>query len=259
MYFKKTLLILLLANVALAISCRDRDKDKIDEGNGFFLRKAEIDCKREQECFPDLFQNNWDGSYDTCYERTFDPDEAEYLVRSMKCSYDSEAGKGCLESLRNLTCDATEAELTAAQQACDAAWTCPLFECASGDEEIYLVWQCDGTEDCRDGSDEANCTTFYCDYGDNIPYSAVCDGTVDCEDGTDEEGCDDDDGFRCDDGAIIPPQLVCDFFQTCPDNSDEENCEEYTCDEGATVVPAAALCDGVLDCNDGLDESNCSN
>ena len=92
MYFKKTLLIFLLANVALAISCRDRDKDEIDEGNGFFLRKAEIDCKREQECFPDLFQNNWDGSYDTCFERTYDPDEATYLVNSMYCKYDSDAG-----------------------------------------------------------------------------------------------------------------------------------------------------------------------
>ena len=88
-----------LANVALAISCRDRDKEKIREGNGFFIDKAEIDCKREQECFPDLFQNNWDGSYDTCYERTYDPDEAEYLVESMKCSYDSEAGKECVSKV----------------------------------------------------------------------------------------------------------------------------------------------------------------
>ncbi len=256
MNFKKILLILLLANLALAMSCRDEENEMIKLGTGFFRDKAEIDCKREQECFPELFQNNWDGSYDTCFERTYDPDEATYLVNSMYCKYDSDAGVRCRTSLSNLTCDATEAELAAAQQVCDEVWTCPVFECASGDEEISGVWECDGVADCRDGSDEANCYEIFCDDGDTkIPPGAVCDGVEDCRDGTDEQGCDD---FRCNDGATIPPEYVCDFFQTCPDNSDEENCEEYTCDEGATVVPAAALCDGVLDCNDGLDEGNCN-
>lgn len=133
MYFKKLLLILLLANVALAMSCRDEENERINYGTGFFRDKAEIDCKREQECFPALFQNNWDGSYDTCFERTYDPDEATYLVNSMCCRYDSSAGAQCLESLENLTCD-------------------------EGTTVVPAAALCDGVVDCNDGIDESNCS-----------------------------------------------------------------------------------------------------
>ena len=56
MYFKQLLLILLLANVALAISCRDRDKDKIDEGNGFFKIRRRLTVNASRNAFPTSFK-----------------------------------------------------------------------------------------------------------------------------------------------------------------------------------------------------------
>lgn len=56
-----------------------------------------------------------------------------------------------------------------------------------------LLWQCDETKDCEDGSDEHFCVTktcgsgkFECKSGMCIPGQWECDGDIDCVDGTDE-------------------------------------------------------------------------
>lgn len=69
------------------------------------------------------------------------------------------------------------------------------FTCARG-VCIRQAWRCDGDNDCRDWSDEANCTvghhtceahSFQCHTGHCIPQRWMCDGDDDCQDGSDED------------------------------------------------------------------------
>ncbi|XP_078282958.1 sortilin-related receptor isoform X2 [Rhinoraja longicauda] len=73
------------------------------------------------------------------------------------------------------------------------------FSCAQGRSCIPNWKQCDGHQDCRDGSDELHCPTH--------PPLRCSNGTV------------------CDDGEKCVSQLEwCDGFLDCSDNSDEKNC-----------------------------------
>ncbi|XP_055516540.1 sortilin-related receptor isoform X2 [Leucoraja erinacea] len=73
------------------------------------------------------------------------------------------------------------------------------FPCARGRNCIPNWKQCDGHQDCRDGSDERHCPTH--------PPLLCSNGTV------------------CDDGERCVGQLEqCDGFLDCSDNSDEKNC-----------------------------------
>ncbi|XP_037783889.1 LDL receptor repeat-containing protein egg-1-like [Penaeus monodon] len=100
----------------------------------------------------------------------------------------------------------------------EGSWFCPgTTVCVSEDQE------CDGTEDCPDGSDEASCN--YATTAEPIPCpigwlytcvgnQCVCD-TTQCANGF----------WLCSDGTrCIRTTQICDGLTHCVDGSDEENC-----------------------------------
>nr|XP_039263809.1 low-density lipoprotein receptor-related protein 2-like isoform X1 [Styela clava] len=154
---------------------------------------------------------------------------------------------------------------------------------------------CDGTNHCRDNSDERMGELgFKCDvtqkFGDVIrscvlPQKLLFDDTLYCKDHSDECGnngtC-----FKCfNDDFFISKRQVCDGIFDCPDLSDEclcmeENdnvskvCNSYcqgqdtdscthcendqiVCDGGDNCINVTYICDGISHCVDGTDEASC--
>ncbi|XP_029395605.1 low-density lipoprotein receptor-related protein 8 isoform X3 [Mus pahari] len=82
---------------------------------------------------------------------------------------------------------------TATPAACAPA---AQFTCRSG-ECIHLGWRCDGDRDCKDKSDEADCSApgpcleneFQCGDGTCVLAIKRCNQERDCPDGSDEAGC----------------------------------------------------------------------
>ncbi|KAK7077185.1 hypothetical protein SK128_005539 [Halocaridina rubra] len=110
------------------------------------------------------------------------------------------------------------------------------FQC--GSYCIMKAWVCDGTEDCLNGEDEANCTEcaanqFQCaDKTQCIPKHQRCNARKDCNDGSDEAECptpspeqvaqcDAKTHYMCRTGRCILKNKLCDGTDHCGDNEDE--------------------------------------
>lgn len=71
-----------------------------------------------------------------------------------------------------------------------------------------------------------------CDSGECVPYTYECDGTSDCSDHSDEKNCTDfkfqpapvnctKDEYTCKDNTCISIEKFCDMWPDCSDSSDE--------------------------------------
>eukprot|EP00057_Strongylocentrotus_purpuratus_P026506 XP_011680980.1 PREDICTED: low-density lipoprotein receptor-related protein 1 isoform X3 [Strongylocentrotus purpuratus] len=117
------------------------------------------------------------------------------------------------------------------------------FACADGTQCIPSPWRCDRDPDCRDVSDEENCTYtgvscqtgfFQCASSEAqicLPESFRCDGQIDCQDHSDE-------GPDC----PVPPPFA------CPPSM------PYQCLDGNSCIAYSSICDFVPDCDDWSDE-----
>jgi Low-density lipoprotein receptor domain class A len=127
------------------------------------------------------------------------------------------------------------------------------FECTDG-EFVDEDAECNGWEECTDGSDEEGCPQFVCDDDERVQINAECNGWEECTDGSDEVGCT---MWMCDDGVqeILENQR-CSFYEDCTDGSDEAGCPNtFECTDGQ-IIHEDYECDGDDDCNDGTDEHN---
>ncbi|KAL1506053.1 hypothetical protein ABEB36_005485 [Hypothenemus hampei] len=151
------------------------------------------------------------------------------------------------------------------------------FQCENG-LCIPKSWTCDNDNDCRDFSDEVNCTEtscaadeFKCLDGTCITVLWKCDHNLDCVDGSDERDCDimpaycNEKEFQCENHECIKFEFRCDGDDDCEDWSDENNCPmnigecvsgEFKCENGF-CIPKRWLCDFEKDCSHEEDEKNC--
>ncbi|WAR10069.1 LRP1-like protein [Mya arenaria] len=153
------------------------------------------------------------------------------------------------------------------------------FLCANSSKCIPGWWQCDGSPDCEDQSDERLkgdvCPPYTCKQpglfqctravnGSNECFSPnyICDGTPQCTDGSDEKiyDCANQEclptQYKCTNSRNCIPYLwQCDGDNDCSEGDDELDCStrKYKC------IPKAWECDGEADCGpeDNTDENQC--
>ncbi|CAM4656180.1 unnamed protein product [Lepidochelys kempii] len=155
---------------------------------------------------------------------------------------------------------------------CPRTW----IPCRDGSECIAHEYLCDGERDCKDGSDEEDCSqlcdtpgAFKCLSGNKcIEEKHHCDGVQQCLDGSDELSCwkpTQDCALRCDSNMrCIPESWLCDGNPDCLDEADEQGCvheecskSEFQCKSGQ-CISYSMHCDGDNDCKDRSDEEDCA-
>ncbi|XP_043487916.1 vitellogenin receptor isoform X1 [Polistes fuscatus] len=139
-----------------------------------------------------------------------------------------------------------------ATQVCDGKVDCP-----TGEDESR---NCFSTNLCNNNQ-------FVCRNGECVSHTSRCNSRYDCKDRSDEENCTlitcGSDLFQCHEGSCISKSQVCNGKYDCPDYSDELNCASYVCSKTefrcakGPCIPFGWVCDGEYDCEDESDEENC--
>ena len=176
-----------LMGSAFIYACGDDDKDSKKSGATCAQVKSHL-----QSCdFPAAALTEWD---DDCWDDGDTP-----AAKYSRCQNECFSSSSC-ERIKGGLCWGTgQAGDAASEEHFDAIVSCfdacfdanKDFVCGSG-ETVTVEDECDGFEDCADGSDEhsacpaVSTATFTCDDGDVIPADWECDGTADCTDGSDE-------------------------------------------------------------------------
>lgn len=97
-----------------------------------------------------------------------------------------------------------------------------------------------------------------CRSGECIPAGYQCNMRRDCRDNSDEDQCSCADSLK----VLGQTQKICDGIQDCSDLSDEESCSwctpgKFICPQSKLCIEMNQVCDGSNDCPFGTDERYC--
>ncbi|KAK0081043.1 hypothetical protein PV325_012899 [Microctonus aethiopoides] len=206
----------------------DGFEDCIDGSDEFHCDIPNTCTDREYQCFQSLecipFSSICNG-YSDCADES---DENIILCKDFPCpanTYQCTYG-GCIR--HETICDGTNDCLDGSDEKNS---TCAAINCQGNECQVYTC-----------NTDEFSCQSG----GQCVPISRVCDGTYQCRDGSDEEIkiCSNRECpqgfFRCDYGGCIPQLLVCNLEANCHDWSDEnETICGVALPDGACRLPPA--------------------
>ncbi|XP_066975872.1 uncharacterized protein [Macrobrachium rosenbergii] len=99
---------------------------------------------------------------------------------------------------------------------------------------------------------------FRCDNGECIPEFSRCNLIQDCKDSSDEANCTCADLLK----SKFLNRKICDGIVDCWDHSDETNCDwckpgQFICSGSSQCIEPSQVCDGITDCEGGDDEKTC--